>query len=118
MVEEKIFKDEILSDEELDIVVGGNSIQGEYLDMMVGTIYENGLGKYIVPGENNMETIINTFRKYGIGVDVRFVGNGIDGRVHQISFCFGGEWYELDYLAEGDADVDWLSYFKKAVAGQ
>ena len=57
---------ELLSDEQLEEVAGGNSYDR---GLLIDELKKNNLEKYLEPGKDNKEILINTCKKYGIGYD-------------------------------------------------
>ena len=59
----EIFMNEMMSDEQLDEVAGGNAIDRSFV---INTLKEKGLSSYLASGSSNAEILEKTGKKYGI----------------------------------------------------
>jgi hypothetical protein len=115
MAEEKKIADEILSDEELEQVAGGNSYtevgDNRFLNLLEGA----GLAKYLVYSGSQRdyagfacETLTNTFNKYGIEWTIQ---HGDEADI--LSFKIDGQWYYPGQVVGTGFEKEVLDYFKK-----
>lgn len=114
MADEKLLKDELLSEEQLEQVVGGNSYteigQGRFLDLLEGA----GLAKYLVYSGRPRgyagfacETLTNTFDKYGIEWTIQ---HGDEADI--LKFKLDGKWYNPGQVV-GTGDEKVVMYYLK-----
>ena len=115
MADEKLLQDELLSDEQLEQVVGGNSLDEYWQDRFITWLQDEGFEDYIVYSSlpkgragYTWQTLTNTFDKYGIEWTIQ---HGDEADI--LKFKLDGQWYYPgQVVGTGDEKVV-MDYLKK-----
>ncbi len=115
MADEKLLKDELLSEEQLEQVVGGNSYTEIGYNRFLGILEGAGLGNYLAysgRGRGNAgyacETLTNTFSKYGLEWTIQ---HGDEADILKVKI--DGQWYYPGQAPGTGFEKELLDYFKK-----
>ena len=120
MKDEKLLKDELLSEEQLENVVGGNSLDEYWQDRFITWLQDEGFEDYIVYSSlpkgqagYTWQTLTNTFDKYGIEWEIN------DG-IYDSSLLFkiNGQWYDASFMTFPKDRKEVLGYFRNVFTGK
>ena len=93
---------ELLSDEQLEEVAGGNSYDR---GLLIDELKKNKLEKYLEPGKNNEEILVNTCKKYQIGYK--------PSSILLDKFEINGKWRDTKWIRDNQAEA--IAFIKKKI---
>ena len=121
MKDEKLLKEDLLSDKQLEQVVGGNSLDEYWQDRFITWLQDEGFEDYIVysslPKKGQAgytwKTLTNTFDKYGIEWEIHD-----DIYDSSLFFKINGQWHDASVITLPKDRKEVLDYFRNVFTGK